>query len=253
MIMSESAKNLNDMITKLKEIDSVFKFGEKMIPVVEGFVSFLNEFLPFVEQVSGSLNDTRSKIPEASNQIDKVTNATELAMNEVLDKIEEINSQLESINECMDELVEKRESSAEIVRNLETLLSGNTEASLLLSKLSEKLDTGLTLEVVKNKIREVTTSTDQITMSLQVQDITAQQLAAVNHLIISVQHKLSGLLNAVDSTGVDPVDEIKMEKLPDVHFDAKATYNPGSNQQVAVDSIISNEKASQEEIDKLFS
>ena len=74
---------------------SVFKFGEKMIPVVEGFVSFLSDFFPFVEQVSGSIQDTRSKIPEASSQIDKVTNATELAMTEVLDKIDEINDQLD--------------------------------------------------------------------------------------------------------------------------------------------------------------
>jgi methyl-accepting chemotaxis protein len=140
MIMSESAKSINEMITKLEDIDSVFKFGEKMIPVVEGFVSFLGDFLPFVEQVSGSIQDTRSKIPEASDQINKVTNATELAMTEVLDKIDEINSQLESVNECMDDLVEKREASAEIVRKLETLLHKNTEASLLLNMLNEKLD-----------------------------------------------------------------------------------------------------------------
>lgn len=251
--MSDSAKNLNEMVTKLRGIDNVFKFGEKMIPVIEGFVSFITDFIPFVEQVSGSIQDTRSKIPEASNQIDKVTNATELAMTEVLDKIDEINNQLESVNECMDELVEKRESSAEIVRNLEELLPNNPEAKTMLIKLSENLDIGLSLEMVKNKIREVTASTDQITMSLQVQDITAQQLAAVNHLIISVQHKLGSLLNAVDSAEFDLGDELKMEKLPDVHFDANASYNPGSNQQVDVDSVINKEKASQEEIDKLFS
>ena len=251
--MSESAKNLNDMVTKLKDLDNVFKFGEKMVPVIEGFVSFITDFIPFVEQVSGSIQDSRSKIPEASNQIDKVTNATELAMTEVLDKIDEINTQLERVNECMDELVEKRESATEIVQELKQHLIGNTEANDLLLKLSEKLDTGLTLELVKNKIREVTSSTDQITMSLQVQDITAQQLAAVNHLIISVQHKLGGLLSAVDSAEFKIDDELKIEKLPDVHFDANASYNPGSNQQLDVDSIINNEKASQEEIDKLFS
>ena len=48
--MSESIKNLNEMLVKLKEVDSVFKFGEKMIPVVEGFVSFIGDFLPFVDK-----------------------------------------------------------------------------------------------------------------------------------------------------------------------------------------------------------
>jgi chemotaxis regulatin CheY-phosphate phosphatase CheZ len=251
--MSESAKNLNDMLAKLREVESVFKFGEKMIPVVDGFVSFLSDFLPFAEQVSGSIEDTRSKIPEASSQLNKVTNATELAMTEVLDKIDEINDQLISINECMDDLIERKVLTSELVESLRKHLNGSEEASALLDKIAENVDTGLTLELVKNKIGEVTSSTDQITMSLQVQDITAQQIAAVNHLIISVQHKLTTLLNTVDSSGIGSDENIKMDKLPDVHFDSKADYKPNGNQQSDVDSIIKNEKASQEEIDKLFS
>jgi hypothetical protein len=78
-------------------------------------------------------------------------------------------------------------------------------------------------------------------------------LAAVNHLIISVQNKLGGLLHAVDSTVYNSDENIVAEKLPDVHFDANASYNPGSNHQEQVDSIVRSEKASQEEIDKLFS
>lgn len=251
--MSETAKNLTTMVDKLKEIDNVFKFGEKMIPVIEGFVSFISDFIPFVEEISGSIHESRAKIPEASSQIDKVTNATELAMTEVLDKIDEITSQLESVNECMDDLVERRESTAELVSKLHEHVGNDPVVNDILSKISEKIDFGLSLELVKNKIREITYSTDQITMSLQVQDITAQQLAAVNHLIISVQHKLSGLLDIVDSTGYSSGDNLKMDKLPDVHFDAKANYNPKKNHQNDVDTIVDSEKASQEEIDKLFS
>ena len=251
--MSTSSKNLTQIVTKLQDIDSVFKFGEKMIPVIEGFVSFITDFIPFVEEVSGSIEDTRAKIPEASNQIDKVTNATELAMTEVLDKIDEINTQLESVTECVDDVVERRESAGEIVDTLQNLLKSNPEASKLLGKLSDEIDVGLKLELIKNKLNEVTANADQITMSLQVQDITAQQLAAVNHLIISVQHKLGGLLSIVDSSGYDKSQDLKMEKLPDVHFDKNADYNPAANQQVDVDSVINSEKASQEEIDKLFS
>jgi hypothetical protein len=106
---------------------------------------------------------------------------------------------------------------------------------------------------MKNKVTNIMSNTDQITMSLQVQDITAQQIAAVNHLIISVQQKLGNLLSTVDSTGLNVADNLEHKKLPDIHFDARATYNPSENQQNVVDSIINNEKASQEEIDKLFS
>lgn len=251
--MSETAKNLSEIVTKLKEIDSVFKFGEKMIPVIEGFVSFISDFIPFVEQVSGSISDTRSKIPEASNQIDKVTNATELATTEALDKIDLINTQLSQLSECVDEMIQHRIQAELLGAELRNEIESNEKATEILNKMLKSLDVGLTLEMMKNQIREITSNTDQITMSLQVQDITAQQLAAVNHLIISVQHKLGGLLDVVDSTGYSTSDNLKMDKLPDVHFDANASYNPGSNHQGDVDSIINSEKASQEEIDKLFS
>ncbi|MCB0730136.1 MAG: protein phosphatase CheZ [Ignavibacteriae bacterium] len=251
--MSESTKNLSDIVTKLKEIDNVFKFGEKMIPVIEGFVSFISDFVPFVEQVSGSIQDSRSKIPEASNQIDKVTNATELAMTEVLDKIDEINIDLNDISNCLDDMVEHRIRAEGYVTELCKEIKDNENAKVIFKKLLESIDVGLTLEMMKNKVRQITANTDQITMSLQVQDITAQQLAAVNHLIISVQHKLGGLLEAFNSTGYNSSDNLEISKLPDVHFDANASYNPSSNQQDDVDSIIKNEKASQEEIDKLFS
>ena len=251
--MSKPAKNLNEILEKLNEIDNVFKFGEKMIPVIEGFVSFISDFLPFVEQVSGSIQDTKSKIPEASNQIDKVTNATELAMTEVLDKIDEISQQLESINDSMDSMLEKRVLAEESANRLRILLGDNFEAKDLLDEILNNLDFGLSFELVKNKIGEITASTDQITMSLQVQDITAQQLAAVNHLIISVQHKLGELLETVDSAGYDKTENLSLDKLPNVHFDANASYKTHDNKQDDVDSIIKKEQASQEEIDKLFS
>ncbi|MCB0748422.1 MAG: protein phosphatase CheZ [Ignavibacteriae bacterium] len=251
--MSESVKSLNEIVDKLHEMDNVFKFGEKMIPVIEAFVSFITDFIPFIEQVSGSIEDSRSKIPEASNQLNKVTDATELAMTEVLDKIDEISAILGELTDSINELVVRRVSADNLLSELYAELGENEKAKILVKQIIEQMDVSLTLELMKNKVNNIMSSTDQITMSLQVQDITAQQLAAVNHLIISVQQKLGGLLSAVGSTGINVNEELKQEKLPNVHFDANASYNPTSKQQEDVDSIIHNEKASQEEIDKLFS
>ncbi len=251
--MSESVKNLNEIVKKLHEVDNVFKFGEKMIPVIEGFVSFITDFIPFIEQVSGSIQDTRSKIPQASTQIDKVTSATELAMTEVLDKIDEINLQLGEITECVDDIVERRHKVEHYVSELCAELKGNDKATTIFKKIINELDVGLTLELMKNKVNKIISDTDQITMSLQVQDITAQQLAAVNHLIISIQQKLGGLLSVVDSNIYNKDEDLEQTQLPDVHFDANASYQQEDNKQDIVDSVISNEKTSQEEIDKLFS
>jgi hypothetical protein len=251
--MNKPSKNLNEIIGRLHEVDNVFKFGEKMIPIIEGFVEFITDFIPFIEEVSGSIQDSRSKIPEASNQLDKVTNATELAMTEVLDKIDEITLQLNELTECIDELLEHKTKIDTYSQELNDVLKDNEPAKKILKNLVNEFDVGLTLELMKNRVLSIMGSTDQITMSLQVQDITAQQLAAVNHLIISVQQKLGSLLSAVDSTGFKVEEDLKHTKLPGVHFDAAADYNPNENQQDVVDSIINNEKASQDEIDKLFS
>ena len=96
---------------------------------------------------------------------------------------------------------------------------------------------------------------NDITISLQVQDITAQQLATVNHLIDSVQEKLSSLISDFDKNHfVEPHDD-------SLGISVNATFNPGARYsksniaQQEVDSIFKSNKvetASQEEIDKLF-
>ncbi len=251
--MSNAVSKMNEMMEKLREVDNVFKFGEKMIPVVEGFVSFISDFIPFIEEVSGSIHETRSKIPEASDQIDRVTNATELAISEVLDKIDDIGLQLTELTEYIDDIVERRVKIELLVSELSCEIKGNEKAMNLLENISSELDMSLIFELMKNKVNNIMSNTDNITTSLQVQDITSQQLAAVNHLIISLQQKLSGLLTAFDATGVGKYENLEHKKLPDVHFDAKASYTPTSNKQNKVGSIINSEKTSQEEIDKLFS
>ena len=250
--MSETVKNLNEMMSKLKDVGELFKFGEKMIPVVENFISFMSDFIPIIEEVNGSIEETRSKIPEASQQINNVTSATELAITEVLDVVDEINEQINSIDECLSDMIASRLTVEELVKNLQHEIKDNEKAKKLLKEITDKIDVSLDLEMMKNKLKGIITNTDQITMSLQVQDITAQQLAAVNHLIISVQHKLSNLLAVFNLKDDDTFSADNLE-LPGTHFDANASYNKSTNDQDLVDSVISGEKASQDDIDKLFS
>ncbi len=250
--MSDTVKNLNEMMGKLKDVGELFKFGERMVPVVENFISFMSDFIPIIEEVNGSIEETRSKIPEASKQIDNVTSATELAITEVLDVVDKINDEINHIDDCLSDMVASRHSVEELVEQLAVEIKGNTNAEKILQEITGKIDVNLDLEMMKNKLKNIITNTDQITMSLQVQDITAQQLAAVNHLIISVQHKLSSLLAVFNLTDEENFAKDNLD-LPGTHFDANASYNKSTSDQDLVDSVISGEKASQDDIDKLFS
>lgn len=249
--MSDTVKDLGQMLEKLREVENVFKYGEKMVPVVKGFISFMSDFIPVIEEVNGSIAETREKIPEATTQINKVTSATELAMTEVLDKIDDITEQLNGIDDSLDEIIEKRNKVEELVGALQKEIKGNEAAEVILRQLLEELDLSLTLETMKNKVKDITSNTDQITMSLQVQDITSQQLAAVNHLIISVQHKLGSLLAVFDTSGKRMITPDL--ELPGIHFDSKASYEKPDVSQDMVDSIVSDEQTTQDDIDKLFS
>jgi hypothetical protein len=95
--------------------------------------------------------------------------------------------------------------------------------------------------------------TNSITLSLQVQDITSQQLATVNHLIESVQEKLASLIEDFDNTKI--VEGHDNLNLPaGASFDPNARYSRSAVPQQEVDTIFNKEMqtASQAEIDKLF-
>ena len=77
-----------------------------------------------------------------------------------------------------------------------------------------KFNVFLTELGIINKIKD---DANNITLSLQVQDITSQQLAAVNHLIESVQAKLGKLVVNLEGTDIEVRDvgvgEYNMWKL----------------------------------------
>jgi chemotaxis regulatin CheY-phosphate phosphatase CheZ len=128
----------------------------------------------------------------------------------------------------------------------------------LLLKLYKNDDIDELLSVIKEKLSVLNEESYQITLALQVQDITTQQLAAVNHLIESVNNKLSSLVDDIHKAEIKEkkVDEIE---VPDTAiFDPNARYDKDETRQQNVDDIIdeenrTNEIASQDEIDKLFS
>jgi chemotaxis regulatin CheY-phosphate phosphatase CheZ len=95
-----------------------------------------------------------------------------------------------------------------------------------------------------------------ITLSLQVQDITSQQLAAVNHLIESVQVKLASLMDDIDGADLKKdLPKLKIDAPRDGAFNPDAKYTKSTDDQDLADSLIESQKniASQDEIDKLFS
>jgi chemotaxis regulatin CheY-phosphate phosphatase CheZ len=248
--------NMDDVFEKLGELKSFFVFGQRVVPVIQSIIDFMRDVVPLMEYVNNSIQDSASKIPKAASQINSVTNATEMATSEILDIIDSMTLDISKIKNELSDLKNgffNQRVTLENYGNQHPNLNGQFEvlqSGLSIDELEAKV---LSLEEIVQKIE---VDSNNITLSLQVQDITSQQLASVNHLIQSVQKRLSKLINDLSKKG--PVDLGDFEMEDDTR--KGSTFNPDARyekspekQKLANELFDSGLKTSQDEIDKLFS
>lgn len=248
----ENQLSMEQVFQKLGDLKQFFIFGQKIVPLFKKIIDFMTDIVPLLENVNNSIQDTTSKIPKAAHQINSVTNATEVATSEILDIVDSMSIDMTKIK-----------------NELEDLKNGFFNQRVTLEKLGlqnqsgklEELKSALMIDELENKvvglgsvIKKIENDITNITISLQVQDITAQQLASVNHLIHSVQKRLSSLLFDFNKQ-----ESFQIPHLEEEHEKKKKTFNPHAKydrnhemQKVADELIEENNKTSQEEIDKLF-
>ncbi len=249
--------NGNDLETlgsKLEDLKDLFSIGEKIIPGIQKLVDFIHEMAPMLVHINNSIEESNSKIPKATDHISDVTSATELATTEILDLIDAISASTFELTDILTDVLGKESESKSIISELSKLLTDNPKATKLLEKLTENL----VIEDSKTQITEilgkVQMDATNIAIALQVQDITTQQLSAVNHLIISVQKRLSSLMFELTDEEIKVVDNSDEIEVPtDTNFDMDASFHNRKSSQNDVDNIISeSNNTSQDEIDKLF-
>ncbi|MHB9039021.1 MAG: hypothetical protein ACYC4T_00005 [Melioribacteraceae bacterium] len=215
--------SMENIFQKLGDLKSFFVYGQKLIPILQKILDFMQDTVPLLENVNRSIHESTSKMPKAALQINSVTNATEVATTEILDIVDGMTVDVQGMHSKLDSLKKKLGEDDDIA----SLLA-------LIQKIEERMM--------------------NITISLQVQDITAQQLSSVNHLIQSIQEKLGGLLTELDDkeNGGLAVDDHQFPR--DAAFNADARYEKNTSSQELVDSLVADNltKASQSEIDKLF-
>lgn len=247
----KKASNMSELFEKLNDLKSVFRYGEKLIPIIQSIIEFMRETVPLLENINTSIAESTSKIPKATNQILNVTNATEIATTEILDLIDEISNNLTTAGS-----ISKKVSDQYLARKViwEKIKLAVSDKGLIKEYEDADVDSNSFEEQssIFNKIQE---EIYRITLSLQVQDITAQQLASVNHLIESVHNKLSSLITDFQHAELKEPLDTNMPTVEGATFDPNARYHDKTDQQEVVDALINTqfEKTSQAEIDKLFS
>ncbi len=260
--MEKVTMTLTQVVQMITELKEVFKFTEKIIPLLQDLVEFMRDVVPLLEEINDRIAESTAKMPTASSKIDSVTSATEMATTEILDRVDNISNTLGVIEQTLVKIetarAEKQKIFGEILQEAQLTEKGRelVEKFKALSVCDEALNE------VREKISGINNETYNITLALQVQDITAQQLAAVNHLIINVHEKLSKLINNIHSSHFEdkPTFSAKLDAPEKTTFDPEAKYDTSGARQDEIDKLIASqqqgggsEKASQDEIDKLFS
>jgi len=259
---------------KVDEIKALFIFGSRVMPFLEDVFNFIKDIAPLIDQINTQLLESSKRMPKASTQLNRVTEATEMATQEIMDMVDGIIFNTTNIQSTFNKVKEYKEQQEDLNRKFYKKLI------ILEHKYTNDLDiTGLRELYEKNKestlnaemfaattknTNEIKTLAGNIMISLQVQDITAQQIASVNYLIESVHEKISTLLDQLDSDRLPDV-ELHNSTLKKATFDPNAVYTKAGSRQHIVDEVESNlsdpseqqqssntDVASQDDINKLF-
>lgn len=309
---------INEMLHKTEELKALFVFGQRVIPFLEEIFLFIREVTPLLENINTSIEENLSKMPKASQQLSNVTRATELATTEILDTLDGLSYKADVISSNLKQLVamqqqnqneqakiidvvaklhievqtqtEDKESIyarvADVMRKIEGR-EGGTSVNHYLESIKSTVGVlqqpQISNEMIAGSeklLESIRMDSTQIMMSLQVQDITSQQLAAVNSLLQTVQSRLSEIMVHFRNTEIGeliataarrPAPRVALDdanhntQVSSLHreiaydHDIDSALTSSSHRQDHVDSIMTgfsngtlNESADQDDIDALF-
>ncbi len=276
-------KDITELLQKADELRLLFVLGQRVIPFLEEIFLFVKEIHPVLDEINVSIEDNMKKMPGASEQLSKVTEATEHATTEIMDIVDGLfyKADLISTNMArMDEIVEQsKQNPIKLLEIIHKAIQQKSDLQEILPQLSNSIK-GLKSQPnkeyikMKNETNEILDSvrndTNSIMMSLQVQDISSQQIAAVNHLLETIHNKLSKIMTTFKSTDIsdivseeDDTEKINVSRLHrDIAFDPEAvnSYDNKESRQAEVDKVFDGradadsgrEPVTPEDIDAMF-
>jgi chemotaxis regulatin CheY-phosphate phosphatase CheZ len=178
---------------------------------VTNVVEMLFGLIPQLDRIKESINETSGAIPRAAVQLSSVSKTTEMATVEILNVLDRMTDRI---------------ATAE--RSVQTIKGGHRGGS----------DVDAAVASVEASLGETRQDSLNIAMTLQVQDITSQQIAGVSHLIESVRQQLLDALGSLDQKGRERIPGPGTVAAVPTHFDANAVFTESTERQDTADAII---------------
>jgi chemotaxis regulatin CheY-phosphate phosphatase CheZ len=179
----------------------------------ENVITALQKVITLLDRIKHSIEESSSKIPNASVQLNGVTQATEIATVEILDVLDQVGTKIHIVENGL-----KAFDQPGIAEHQMLMLTG-----------------------IKQTLTELKTDTSNIAVALQVQDITAQKIGAANHLIESVRKELLNELNYFE-TARQRTDNARRQAVEELGgpkaFDVDASYMKTPEHQSKIDEVV---------------
>ncbi len=197
------------LINSFNAIKGYFDTTKKYMPQIAKLVVFIEDVIPLLDAIHNDIHHSTSLIPKATAKLDKVTSATEMAATEVMDIVDSVIEKLNSMSEKVNAIEEE-------AKNTETIKKNADE--------------------IRSEIDASQEDLFSIMNALQFQDITTQQINAINDTIESVQIKLSDLLRGFEEDGLE------ISKVRNIAFDPNAEFDfeRSSESQKMADEMLKN-------------
>ena len=187
--------------------------NEHIEGTTESVITALQKVITLLDRIKNAIEESSSKIPNASVQLNTVTQATELATVEILDVLDLMGTKIHMLENG--------------IKEFDT--EGVSEKQLLM------------LSGIKQTLAELKEDTNNITVALQVQDITAQKIGAANHLIESVRKELLNELNYFETAKMKTDNarrQVEVEIEGPGAFDVNALYMKTPEHQMKIDEVV---------------
>lgn len=230
----------------LDKLKTISQIPQRTVPFLEDVLAFLRDIAPLIREVDASVRDSTSKIPFATSRLTNVSQANETAATEILDlsdgivlRLGKLTNDLKAARQHLQGLVQAEEETMELLRShlagreqlLQSLEQLHGIKHTHWTQLQQSLDTNLAAA------EEIKAAANKIMLSLQVQDITAQQIAAVNYTIESVRERLRHLVGEVEEPQLSREQALAFTP-PTLAADPNARYDLTGEPQANTDALI---------------
>ena len=245
------------------ELKALLTLGQRIIPLIEEMFYFIMEINPILDEINSSIADNLKSMPIASVKLSKVTEATENASNEIINLVDTISVNNMSISANLKQISDDYLMKNDKIKNLKNLILELVQ--------NNKMNSGDSIKEAIKKIQDddllasdnlfdstfemldkISEDSSSIMMSLQVQDITSQQIASVNHILTTIQSKLSDIWNKFNDSDFIDVNYKKEESFDN----SVATEVSVLHRKVAFDmnpiDNMTNSEMLQQEVDNLL-